>query len=173
MGLCNNINKISCAELTNDFNVLTEKIAKALECLHQTAPASSASQPPAAETNALWTWAYVDGVSPESPAAVCGLQRGDCVLQFGSLSIRPGAAESLAQSVFQDLASLVASHENRPVIVLVCRNAREIASRPDRRKLISLTNPEDPHTIISLTLVPKRWDGRGLLGCHIVPINGS
>jgi 26S proteasome non-ATPase regulatory subunit 9 len=163
--------------LTNDFNSLTEKIGKALESFHQSAPSTgnsavqSGSNVVAAAADALWSWAYIDGVSPESPAAKCGLQRGDWILRFGTLCILAGNGEIHSQAAFDELPSLVASYEGQSIEVVVCRDARVMGERrPVGRKLISVNDPEEPLSVVTINLTPKRWEGRGLLGCHIVPI---
>jgi 26S proteasome non-ATPase regulatory subunit 9 len=62
-------------------------------------------------------------------------------MQFGSLVHRNWSAAALQ--------SVTANSENQPLSVVVRRN---------------------PEGIVQLRLVPCRWDGRGLLGCGIQPI---
>ncbi|KAJ6508766.1 hypothetical protein C8R45DRAFT_968639 [Mycena sanguinolenta] len=89
-------------------------------------------------------FAKVDGVSPGSPAAEAGLQRDDLVVKFGPLTQR-----SFSSSSLKPLVDVVAEHENRSIPLKVLRSDQNIF----------------------LSLTPKAWGGRGLLGCHIVPFS--
>ncbi|PVF94621.1 hypothetical protein CPB86DRAFT_808456 [Serendipita vermifera] len=91
-------------------------------------------------------FARVDGVAPGSPAAVAGLIREDVVIRFGRLT---AADFRQAPRSLQPLAALVAEHENQSLDVVV-RRAGDLKT---------------------LNFTPRNgWGGRGLLGCHIVPI---
>lgn len=82
----------------------------------------------------------VNLVTPKSPAEEAGLQVRDLILSFGSISHRN----------FKDLAQigeLVKNSENKQVRIKVKRSDK----------------------VEDLILVPKLWNGRGLLGCNIVP----
>ncbi|KAJ6585007.1 proteasome 26S subunit [Mycena capillaripes] len=85
-------------------------------------------------------FAKVEGVSPGSPAAEAGLQRNDLVVKFGSLTQHSFSSSSLAPLVAE-------VRENRSIPLKVLRSDQ----------------------IVFLSLTPKTWGGRGLLGCHIVP----
>ncbi|KAJ7250851.1 hypothetical protein B0H12DRAFT_1120101 [Mycena haematopus] len=87
-------------------------------------------------------FAKVDGVSPGSPAAEAGLQRDDLVIKFGALT-----QQSFSSSSLKPLVDVVAEHENRSIPLKVLRSNQNVF----------------------LSLTPKAWGGRGLLGCHIVP----
>jgi len=74
-----------------------------------------------------------------------GLQAGDILLTWDEL--KPITSEHMSQ-----LPSRL--HEGVPISL-------------DVRRL----QPDGRHVQIQLTLVPSsRWDGNGLLGCHIVPV---
>jgi len=98
-------------------------------------------------------FALVDMVSNNSPAASAGLRVGDRIFSFGAISLRSFATPQLTMAA---LPGLLREHENQPVVVEV-----------ERR-----TNP-DALDDLRLTLIPTTWAGRGLLGCHIVPIEVS
>ncbi|KAF8685750.1 26S proteasome non-ATPase, regulatory subunit [Rhizoctonia solani] len=154
--------RVRVIELRNDRARLTDEIAQALVDVHSTAPLNSAAikingvngisgpspagtpEPEASiQPQLLVPFARVDGVAPNSPAQQAGLQREDLILAFGSLTAR-----SFSNSSLQPLAQLVASHENRQLVVKVRRNASEI----------------------TLDFTPRSgWGGRGMLGCHIMP----
>ncbi|KAJ7859433.1 hypothetical protein B0H13DRAFT_2075126 [Mycena leptocephala] len=87
-------------------------------------------------------FAKVDGVSPGSPAAEAGLQREDLVVKFGSLT-----QQSFSSSSLTPLMDIVAAYENRSIPLKVLRSEQ----------------------MVFLSLTPRAWEGRGLLGCHIVP----
>lgn len=83
-------------------------------------------------------------VMPGSPADQCGIRIDDEILEFGSIN----------QSNFKELkqiSELVTHRQNQPIPLKVKRHGR----------------------IHDITLVPKVWSGRGLLGCNIVIPNPS
>ncbi|KAJ7859427.1 hypothetical protein B0H13DRAFT_1640061 [Mycena leptocephala] len=84
----------------------------------------------------------VDGVSPGSPAAEAGFQREDLVVKFNSLT-----QQSFSSSSLTPLMDIVAAYENRSIPLKVLRSEQKVF----------------------LSLTPRAWEGRGLLGCHIVP----
>lgn len=93
--------------------------------------------------------AIIDGVSPDSPSYDAGLKRNDKIIMFGPINSESLKKTPKGLSVLQEIGNLVQKYEDKSVIVVVKRD-EEV----------------DP---ISLTLVPTRWSGRGLLGCHIIP----
>lgn len=84
----------------------------------------------------------VTHVMSGSPAEECGIRMGDEILEFGS--INSGNFKELKQ-----ISELVAHRQNQPIALKAKRNGR----------------------IHDITLVPKVWSGRGLLGCNIVISN--
>ncbi|XP_043698535.1 26S proteasome non-ATPase regulatory subunit 9 [Telopea speciosissima] len=81
-------------------------------------------------------FAVVDEITDGSPAAEDGLQLGDRIMKFGNV----GSGDGLLQK----LASEAQSNQGRPVSLVVMRQG----------------------TQINLTVTPRSWQGRGLLGCH-------
>lgn len=78
-------------------------------------------------------------VSPTSPADACGIRSNDEILEFGSIN----------HSNFKELkqiSELVMHRQNQPIALKVKRQ----------------------DVVHHITLVPKVWSGRGLLGCNIV-----
>lgn len=94
-------------------------------------------------------FALVDSVAPQSPSANAGLQVNDRIVAIGAISLRAFATPADAMSA---LPGLLNSHENVSVDVIVQREGGET---------------------LTLRLIPKRWSGRGLLGCHVVPLEVS
>ncbi|XP_045612882.1 26S proteasome non-ATPase regulatory subunit 9 isoform X1 [Procambarus clarkii] len=86
-------------------------------------------------------FARVDYIALGSPASIAGVEEKDLVTQFGSIT----------SDNFRSMANLsqVVQHSvNSPIQVIVIRNEQSI----------------------TLSLTPRQWSGRGLLGCNIVPI---
>eukprot|EP00177_Eucheuma_denticulatum_P004379 GFKZ01007951.1.p1 GENE.GFKZ01007951.1~~GFKZ01007951.1.p1 ORF type:complete len:266 (+),score=32.44 GFKZ01007951.1:156-953(+) len=94
-------------------------------------------------------FALVDIVAPESPAYTAGLKVGDRIVAVGAVSLRafPTPRETMAA-----LPGLLSQHVNQSVDVIVEREGGQV---------------------VTLALVPKRWSGTGVLGCHVVPLEVS
>lgn len=86
----------------------------------------------------------VTHVMSGSPAEDCGIRINDEILEFGS--INAGNFKELKQ-----ISELVTHRQSQPIALKVKRHGR----------------------IHEITLVPKVWSGRGLLGCNIVIPNPS
>jgi len=76
-----------------------------------------------------------------SPAEAAGLRAGDRVVSFGY-------ADHDNHNQLRLIRDVVVANENESVSVSVLREDR----------------------FITLNLVPKKWTGQGLLGCHLVPL---
>mmetsp|Transcript_47634 Transcript_47634/g.126316 ORF Transcript_47634/g.126316 Transcript_47634/m.126316 type:complete len:203 (-) Transcript_47634:60-668(-) len=90
-------------------------------------------------------FAVADEVFEGSPAAAAGVEVGDRVLALGRLDL-----DAIRREGFAALAGEVAAHEGRGMRLLVIRGG-EACPR-------------------ELTLTPRAWPGRGLLGCHLRPV---
>jgi len=87
-------------------------------------------------------FAKVDEVISNSPAEAAHLQVGDQIIRFGT--VNASNHERLTR-----LGEVVGQNEGRELVVLVQRENQQV----------------------QLRLVPRRdWGGRGLLGCHLVPL---
>lgn len=156
------------AELRNDYTDITDKINQNIHILHSTRPgnhkisdnddgsvmqtsstaetvASTPSQnvlvslsPNSMDVDVLVSrpFAVVDEIADASPAVEDGLQLGDQILKFGNVE----AGENLLHR----LASEAQSSMGQTVPVVIMRQG----------------------TVINLTVTPRTWQGRGLLGCH-------
>ncbi|KAF3769083.1 hypothetical protein M406DRAFT_321142 [Cryphonectria parasitica EP155] len=91
-------------------------------------------------------FAKVNTVADDSPAAAAGLQPGDLIHHFDSVN--------------------KFNHDGLKRVAEVCQQAEghNIHVR------ISRPRPAAPPHELLVTLCPRRWSGRGLLGCHIVPL---
>lgn len=81
----------------------------------------------------------VNFVSGGSPAETAGIQVDDEIIEFGSVNV----------SNFKDLKQIGE--------IVMHRQNQQITLKIRRRNALT-----------ELTLVPKTWSGRGLLGCNIV-----
>jgi 26S proteasome non-ATPase regulatory subunit 9 len=91
---------------------------------------------------ALEAFAEIDEVFPESPAASAGVAVGDRLLRFGGVDAsNHDGLRALARLVQRSVG------ESLPLLVL----------RGDTQR-------------VRLELVPRRWSGQGLLGCHLRPM---
>lgn len=133
--------RVRIIELRNDLKQVTDDISVALQVIYDPAKNAEPAVNGASTPDDLKPFARVDGVAPGSPATEAGLLREDLILRFGPLT------HTDAGSTLQPLAKVVGENENRPLRV-------------------SLLREGSPKTII---FTPRKWDGRGLLGCHIVP----
>lgn len=91
-------------------------------------------------------FAKVNTVVPNSPADEAGMQAGDRVTRFGAVNwTNHERLSRVAQEV----------QEGRTITVKVLRQASESAASQS----------------LELRLTPRRnWGGRGLLGCHLLPL---
>ncbi|KAK7304809.1 hypothetical protein VNO77_42698 [Canavalia gladiata] len=156
------------AELRNDHNEITDKINQNIQILHsarlgtfknsgnddgsdsQTSSifdtvGSTPSQnvllrhsPNSMDVDVLVSrpFAMVDEIADASPAVEDGLQLGDQILKFGNVEA--------GDNLLQRLSSEAQSNRGRAVPVVIMRQG----------------------TVINLTVTPRTWQGRGLLGCH-------
>mmetsp|Transcript_3250 Transcript_3250/g.5237 ORF Transcript_3250/g.5237 Transcript_3250/m.5237 type:complete len:225 (+) Transcript_3250:374-1048(+) len=156
--------RVAC--LQTDHQVLMKEIEQGMllaysKLTKDPKDASAAPQPPSgsgnlkaaivkqdAQTSALplRPFAVVDEISERSPAATAGLRVGDRVLEFGGLDAAAISARGMAA-----LASVVQNNEGRALKVVVM--------------------PEGEAKSSTLQLTPSRWEGRGLLGCHLQPVS--
>merc|ERR1712129_675626 len=82
----------------------------------------------------------IDSIFENSPSRAAGLKTGDRVLKFGSMTESNHSAQLMRDIVRQSV--------DKEIPVIVLRN---------------------PEGFCSLKLVPRKWDGKGLIGCHLTP----
>ncbi|KIW08937.1 uncharacterized protein PV09_00853 [Verruconis gallopava] len=105
-------------------------------------PPLTSDSPRQTETRADTPFAKVNSVVVNSPAADAGLQPEDKVARFGS-------ATWLNHDKLAKVAQIVSQSEGKPIPVTILRGTQ----------------------ILQLTLTPRsNWGGRGMLGCHLVPL---
>lgn len=86
-------------------------------------------------------FAMVDEIADASPAAEDGLQLGDLIVKFGNVK----AGDNLAQR----LASEAQINQGHPLSVTIMRQG----------------------ALVNLTVSPRTWQGRGLLGYVILSLS--
>ncbi|KAI9656545.1 MAG: putative 26S proteasome regulatory subunit [Bathelium mastoideum] len=137
--------------LRNDYKAIMTRIEAGLHTHHaqmqaSQTPSASLSTTAAASggSSTQAPFAKVNSVAIGSPAETAGLRVGDRVTLFGT-------ATWMNHEKLSKVAQVVAQNEGRPVLVKVLR-----------------ADSADP---ISMSLTPRRdWGGRGMLGCHLLPI---
>ncbi|KAK4136414.1 hypothetical protein BT67DRAFT_439414 [Trichocladium antarcticum] len=92
-------------------------------------------------------FARVNTVVENSPAAAAGLKPGDLIRNFGYVNLEN-------HDDLKKVAECVQGNEGQNILVKVSRSSGDSRAQELR-----------------LTLMPRRdWGGRGLLGCHILPL---
>ncbi|KAF2987574.1 hypothetical protein EK904_013247 [Melospiza melodia maxima] len=139
---------VSPTGLQNDHKAVMKQVEEALHKLHAREKEKHARDEAEALAEAMsqsqslpQAFAKVNSVSPGSPASVSGLQVDDEIVEFGSVN-----ANNFQN--LQNIATVVQHSEGRPLSVTVIRGGRRV----------------------HVGLTPKRWAGKGLLGCNIIPL---
>ncbi|GAC94489.1 hypothetical protein PHSY_002061 [Pseudozyma hubeiensis SY62] len=129
--------------LRNDSKALRDRVAKLLELAinGDAVQSTSISAGSSCGTSPqLKAFAKVNSVAENSPAQSAGLFPGDEFVKFGSITAEKGLTALAAPGVVVDGTS----------IQIQVRRSGDV---------------------ISLTLTPRAgWGGRGLLGCHLLPL---
>uniref|UniRef100_A0A8D0KNC3 26S proteasome non-ATPase regulatory subunit 9 n=1 Tax=Salvator merianae TaxID=96440 RepID=A0A8D0KNC3_SALMN len=134
--------------LQNDHKAIMEQVEKALHQLHARDKEKREKDEAEAQAEARrqnqplpQPFARVNAVTPGSPASFSGLQVDDEIVEFGSVNTRNFRS-------LQNIAMVVEHSEGKPLSVTVIRGGEKV----------------------HLGLTPKRWSGKGLLGCNILPL---
>ena len=141
-------NKIIC--IRNDLKAIMVAIEKGLHSLHAQSRegigAESPTQVPEPQLPELPdAFAKIDSVAGGSPAETAGIKSGDLVVIFGSVDAKNFKGN------LKTIGDVVEHSVNQNVRVQVIRNGK----------------------LVTLTLKPQRWSGRGLLGCNIKPLEDT
>mmetsp|Transcript_24381 Transcript_24381/g.33588 ORF Transcript_24381/g.33588 Transcript_24381/m.33588 type:complete len:227 (+) Transcript_24381:82-762(+) len=157
------------AVLKNDLRALMTRIEQGLHALHSQAPRRTPQAPTQSgegtsssvaagmvsadrkisetpyssnDSQSCFAFALVDEVSTGSPAEEAGVTVGDQVIDFGG--VRHSKGGELARA-----SAELSAKEGEPIPVTLQRQGENI----------------------HLFITPKRWTGRGLLGCHMRPLS--
>lgn len=138
-------NKIIC--LKNDHKAIMIKIEKGLHSLHaqsrEGVGANSKMDVENSDSKLPPAFAFVDSVAKGSPADTAGLVPGDKIVAFGSIN------HENFQGNLKVIGEVVEHSVNTAIRVQIIRSGGKI---------------------MTLSLKPQKWSGRGLLGCHIKPL---
>lgn len=149
--------------LTKDMFALKPLTSNSEEAVHAdpTAPSHSVASKHTAIPAALGPMAVLDEIILDSPAFSAGVRNGDRLLQFGHVT-------HATPNYMQSIAKLVGESVQKSISVVVERRRNVAESSGDSAAAVESTTYTNE--IIQLTLVPRPWGGRGLLGCHLSPI---
>ncbi len=81
---------------------------------------------------------------------MCAAQVGDHMSSFGGVQLQPGVTSGAGRgaALLPAVARELSENENRPVPTVLLRQGQQV----------------------TLSLTPRKWEGRGLLGCHLTPL---
>lgn len=96
----------------------------------------------------LKPFARVDAIAAESPAEASGLREEDLVVEFGYLNMDN---HNHLRAIAELVPNVAAEKQSLSLTV--------------RRK----RQDDEEWDTLKLSLSPKPWPGRGLIGCHLVP----
>mmetsp|Transcript_29667 Transcript_29667/g.49629 ORF Transcript_29667/g.49629 Transcript_29667/m.49629 type:complete len:235 (+) Transcript_29667:48-752(+) len=154
------------AELNTDYRKIMKELEETTHLLYQQSisddtvstsvtPATTASNLPQSDLS-LSPIAKLDEVLPNSPAETAGIQEGDILIKFGTIV-------TSTESCLPAIARLVGQSVNSPILIVI---QRRVVNSGEASSIVPTTAMET----VELTLTPKAWGGRGLLGCHLSPI---
>jgi len=111
--------------------------------------------PSTQQTIALTPFAIIDQVFPNSPSQEAGIQEGDLLLRFGTVTSNNhnGVFDSIKRAIVTEL-SLAAANECS-ISVAVRRTTKMLGG------VAEMIRTE------TFDLRPRTWAGQGLLGCHL------
>jgi 26S proteasome regulatory subunit N4 len=132
---------------------LSSSTTGAQASLEATATATSSSASLDESFRSVRPFARVNSVAENSPASKAGLRPDDLLLRFGTAQI-DGANHEDSDSVMAFVGQTVPQLAAQGTSVMV---------------VVRRSDPQAAATTLELTLTPRPWAGRGLLGCHILP----
>ena len=148
--------------LRNDLRAKEDELAAALSALHALGGITAGQSDVNGRSRAPPPFAWVDAVSPGSPADAAGLRNGDRIISFGAVSTATGDVQSTNWPTLADLAAATRTSEGRPLTVVVVRRRGSGSNEAG-------DGAPAPEEQVVLTLTPTAWHGPGLLGCHVLP----
>ena len=123
--------------------------------------ATDAIEPTASRANGLSMgrrpFAKIDGVALDSPAMAAGLQEGDLITKFGPINADNHQHLTAIAAFVPDVAS-----EHGTIQIDVLRNN-------NKKNSINSNSNGDQQQFLTVSLQPRPWEGRGVIGCHIIP----
>jgi hypothetical protein len=122
-----------------------------LQQSQRTDAATSATVTAAAPSSRPRPFARIDAVAIDSPAKIAGLKVDDLIVRFGFIDITNHQNLSAIAGLVPEIAS-----ENGEIQIQVLRQQQQQQQQEEQQ-------------LVTVSLHPRPWDGRGLIGCHIVP----
>ncbi|GAB0498193.1 hypothetical protein MMPV_009534 [Pyropia vietnamensis] len=113
-------------------------------------------------------FAQVDAVHADSPAAAAGLAAGDLLVSLGDVSVARLAPAAALAALPAALAAAVKAEQPLPVVVL--RPPTGGAGGEGGTAAAGAVASQERPAVVELLLRPGAWGGRGVLGCHVVPV---
>jgi 26S proteasome non-ATPase regulatory subunit 9 len=142
------------AEVNTDHKALMKQIEEIVPKLTQLKPAADkptfrsslpeqveAVNRPSSSPSDLKPFAKLDEILADSPAFEAGIKESDELLAFGKVTEADPKA-------FASIAKLVGESVNKEIKLKIKRG----------------------NEVLDLSLMPRTWGGRGLLGCHLTPM---
>jgi hypothetical protein len=153
-----------------NFDTLAEgppPVSSIISDLSETSGPNNAASPSASVfvsvPSHLKPFARVDAIAAASPAHTSGLREEDLVVEFGYLNMENHNHLKAIADLVPDVAA-----EKRSISLTVRRK------RPPKNANGHVHGEvqgqrQDEWETLKLSLTPKPWPGRGLIGCHLVP----
>lgn len=106
------------------------------------------------QTLALTPFAIIDEVFSNSPSEEAGIQTGDLLLRFGSVTAdNHDGFDAIKRAIVTQLSLAAANGESISIAV--------------RRSTVELGGVAEMIRTEIIDLKPRQWAGKGLLGCHL------
>ena len=119
-----------------------------------TTPQQTARRTPQQQTLALTPFAIIDEVFSNSPSEEAGIQTGDLLLRFGSVTAdNHHGFDAIKRAIVTQLSLAAANEESISIAV--------------RRSTVELGGVAEMIRTEIIDLKPRQWAGKGLLGCHL------
>jgi 26S proteasome non-ATPase regulatory subunit 9 len=126
---------------------------------------------PMVEEAALLPFSRVNAVATDSPAEGAGLKEDDLIVKFGNLNVDNHNHLKAIAALVPEVAA-----ENGEIEIQVLRRAEDSnMTQGESNQTISGSEQDYNNPLQweqkTVSLKPRPWSGRGLIGCHIVPHN--
>ncbi|KAH8741560.1 proteasome 26S subunit [Cryptosporidium ryanae] len=123
------------------------------------------------KNNLKYPFGYVDSLLPDSPADLSGIKEGDIIVDFGDIyTEKELETKEESKLLVTKTSELALANVDKLIQVTLLRNTQQnwfdtlYNNSPDLS--YSSINMSEFETI-SVQLTPRRWEGPGVLGCHI------
>jgi hypothetical protein len=124
------------------------------------------------EEHRLRPFARVDAVAADSPAIDAGLKEEDLIVRFGHVHAENNDRLRAIAALVPEVAG-----EGGEINIELLRRLDDSAEQAQDASNVTVTGSEQDYEDsskwerISLSLRPRPWSGRGLIGAHVVPFS--